>query len=202
MHFYKRGRPLTLHSLLTSVFAMDGSTKLLLPYDTLRANPQMAWVGDFSPGTVKTIRSLELLATLGLILPAATGVAVWLTPAAGTGLAVLMTLAASTHLRRHGRQVLPVNAMLLVLAAVVAGSRSRPVETMGLGHAARPVEASDQPAAVAHQLAVGKLVYLAPGLDAARGDAEPAVRCGLPARVETGARGEPVAPLLRQSVDL
>src|ERR1035437_7352895 len=39
-----------------------------------------------------------------------------------------------------------------------------------------PPEASDQPAAVAHQLAVGQLVHLAPGLDAARGDAEPEVR--------------------------
>jgi hypothetical protein len=60
-----------LQILLAAVFAMAGSTKLLQPYDKLRANPQMAWVGDFSPGTVKTIRSLELLAALELILPAA-----------------------------------------------------------------------------------------------------------------------------------
>jgi hypothetical protein len=33
-----------------------------------------------------------------------------------------------------------------------------------------PAEASDQPAAVAHQLAAGQLVHLAPGLDATRGD--------------------------------
>ena len=146
-----------LQILLAAVFAMAGSTKLLQPYDKLRANPQMAWVGDFSPGTVKAIRSLELLAALGLILPAATGAAAWLTPTAGTGLAVLMTLAAATHLRRHERQVLPVNAVLLVLAAVVAGGRSRPVEPLGRGHAARPAEASDQPVAFAHQLAVGQL---------------------------------------------
>src|SRR5215207_2683003 len=68
--------------------------------------------------------------------------------------------------------------------------------------AARPAEASDQPAAIAHQLAVGQLVHLAPGLDAARGDAEPAVRCGRRTRVEAGARGEPVTPLLWQRVDL
>src|SRR5688572_13469504 len=67
---------------------------------------------------------------------------------------------------------------------------------------ARPAEASDQPAAVAHQLAVGQLVHLAPGLDAARGDAQPAVRRGQRTRVEAGARGEPVTPLLRQRVDL
>jgi hypothetical protein len=68
--------------------------------------------------------------------------------------------------------------------------------------AARPAETSDRPAALAHQLAAFELVRLAPGLDAARKDAEPAVRCVLRARVETGARGEPVTPLLRQRVDL
>ena len=52
--------------------------------------------------------------------------------------------------------------------------------------------ASDQRAAVAHQLAVGHLVHLAPSLDAPRGDAEPAVRRGQRTRVEAGARGEPV----------
>lgn len=42
-------------------------------------------VGEFSPGTVKTAGSLQLLAVLGLILPVATGVAAWLIPTAGTG---------------------------------------------------------------------------------------------------------------------
>src|SRR5205823_14681110 len=62
----------------------------------------------------------------------------------------------------------------LTLAGVALGARTkastprRPVEPLGPGHAARPAEASDQPAAVAHQLAVGHLVHLAPGLDAAR----------------------------------
>jgi hypothetical protein len=65
-----------------------------------------------------------------------------------------------------------------------------------------PAEASDQPAAVAHQLAVGQLVHLAPSLDAAQGDAEPAVRRGQRTRVEAGARGEQVTPFLRQRVDL
>src|SRR2546429_104544 len=70
------------------------------------------------------------------------------------------------------------------------------------GHAARPAEASGQPAAVAHQLAVGHLVHLAPSLDGARGDAKPAVRRGQRTRIEAGVRAEPVTPLLRQRVDL
>jgi hypothetical protein len=69
----------------------------------------------------------------------------------------------------------------LTLAGVALGVRTkastplRPVEPLGPLRGV-PAEASDQPAAVAHQLAVGQLVHLAPGLDAARGDAEPEVR--------------------------
>ena len=82
------------------------------------------------------------------------------------------------------------------------GTLRKPVTIWVTGHAARPAEASDQPAAVAHQLAVGHLGHLAPSLGAARGDTEPAVRRGQRTRVEAGARGEPVTPLLRQLVDL
>src|SRR6266536_4594593 len=89
------------------------------------------------------------------------------------------------------------------LRASTSGSPSlRPVEPLGPGHTACPAEASDQPAAVAHQLAVVQLVHLAPSLDAARGDAEPAVRGGQRTRVEAGERGEPAPPLPRQSTDL
>src|ERR1017187_6472637 len=82
-------------------------------------------------------------------------------------------------------------AMLIVSPSVrKASTPLRPVEPLGPGHAARPAEASDQPAAVAHQLAVGQLVHLAPSLDAARRDTEPAVRRGQRTRVEAGARGD------------
>ena len=40
---------------------------------------------------------MELLAAIGLILPAVTGVAVFLTPLAATGLVVMMLLAVLTH---------------------------------------------------------------------------------------------------------
>src|SRR4051812_15993001 len=50
---------------------------------------------------------------------------------------------------------------------------------------------SDSPAAIAHQLPVGQFVRLAPGLDAAWGDAEPTVGRGQLARIEAGARHEP-----------
>ena len=74
-----------LQILRAAEFAMAGSTRLQQPYDEPRANPQMALVGDFSPGTVEAIGSLKLLAALGLILPAATGVAARLTPPPAPG---------------------------------------------------------------------------------------------------------------------
>src|SRR3954447_19717254 len=66
----------------------------------------------------------------------------------------------------------------------------------------RRVRASDQPAAVAHQLAVGQLVGLTPSLHAAGRDAEPPVGLCLRPRVEAGPLGEVVASLPRQRVDL
>src|SRR3954451_1597799 len=58
----------------------------------------------------------------------------------------------------------------------------------------------NEPAAVAHELAVSELVLLAPGLNPARGDAEPAEARRL-ARVEAAALGEVVPQLGRDLVD-
>jgi DoxX-like family len=66
----------------------------------------MGWVEDFSPGAVKSIGTLEVLAAVGLILPAALGIAPVLVPLAAVGLAVLMAGAIITHLRRHEAQVI------------------------------------------------------------------------------------------------
>jgi len=44
----------------------------------------MPWVEDFSDRTVRFIGVMELLGAIGLVLPAATGIAAWLTPLAAT----------------------------------------------------------------------------------------------------------------------
>ena len=44
----------------------------------------MAWTEDFSAGLIKTIGALEILAAVGLILPAVHGIAPVLVPRAGT----------------------------------------------------------------------------------------------------------------------
>jgi uncharacterized membrane protein YphA (DoxX/SURF4 family) len=113
-----------LQAVLALAFAMAGFMKLTQPKDKLVS--RLPWVEDFSPTTVKLIGTAELAAALGLILPAATGIAPVLTPLAATGLAVLMVLAAITHARRKEPGAIAVNAALLILAAVVAWGRFGP----------------------------------------------------------------------------
>jgi hypothetical protein len=87
---------------------------------------RLPWVEDFSQGTVRFIGIMELLGALGLILPAATGIAPILTPIAATGLAVMMVLAAATHIRRKEPSGVAVNAVLFLLVAFVAWGRFGP----------------------------------------------------------------------------
>jgi uncharacterized membrane protein YphA (DoxX/SURF4 family) len=113
-----------LQIALAVVFAMAGLTKLTQPRERLAST--MGWVQDFSDNTVKTIGTLELLAAVGLILPAWTGIAPVLTPLAATGLVLLMIGAVVTHSRRHERQMMTLNLVLFVLALIVAWGRFGP----------------------------------------------------------------------------
>jgi uncharacterized membrane protein YphA (DoxX/SURF4 family) len=113
-----------LAGVLAAVFLAAGLTKLTQPKEKLA--PNMAWVGDFSPGTVKAIGGLEVLAAIGLILPAALDVVPVLVPLAATGLVVLMAAAALTHGRRKETPMIAINLVLLVLAAVVVWGRFGP----------------------------------------------------------------------------
>lgn len=63
----------------------------------------------------------ELLAAVGLILPAATGILPWLTPLAAAGFALIMASATVFHIKRE-EPAIP-SAILCVLAAVVAYMR-------------------------------------------------------------------------------
>lgn len=113
-----------LQGLLAAMFGLAGLMKSTQPKDKLAKS--LPWVADFSPGTVRFIGAVELLGALGLILPGATGIAVVLTPLAASGLAVVMILAAVVHARRREPGSIAFNAILLVLAAVVAWGRFGP----------------------------------------------------------------------------
>ena len=113
-----------LASVLAVAFLASGIVKLTQPKEKLRE--RMAWVEDFSPGMIKAIGILEVLAALGLILPAALDIVPILVPLAATGLVALMSGAALTHTRRKEYPIILVNGVLLVLAAVVAWGRFGP----------------------------------------------------------------------------
>jgi uncharacterized membrane protein YphA (DoxX/SURF4 family) len=111
--------------LLAAVFAMAGLMKIAQPKAKLAASG-MAWTEDFSVGAIKGIGALEVLAAIGLILPAALDIAPVLVPVAATGLAVMMLGAALVHARRKENQMIGVNVVLLILAVIVAWGRFGP----------------------------------------------------------------------------
>jgi uncharacterized membrane protein YphA (DoxX/SURF4 family) len=113
-----------LQILLALAFLGAGVTKLTQPRQRLATS--MGWVEDFSDPAVRTIGALEVLGALGLLLPAVTGVATMLVPVAAVGLAALMVGAALTHRRRGELPMIGLNAVLLLLAVVVAWARLGP----------------------------------------------------------------------------
>ncbi|BEL06286.1 DoxX family protein [Actinoplanes sichuanensis] len=113
-----------VQAVLAAAFITAGVLKSTQPKERLA--PNLPWVRDVSLGTLRLIGIAELLGGLGLILPAVTGVAPILTPFAASGLAVIMVLAAVVHLRRKEPSGIAVNAVLFLLAGLVAWGRFGP----------------------------------------------------------------------------
>ena len=84
--------------LLALLFVMAGSMKALKSREAVLAN--MPWVEEVSAGQLKTIGILEVLGGIGLVLPAATGILPWLTPAAAIALTITMGFAVALHVKR------------------------------------------------------------------------------------------------------
>jgi uncharacterized membrane protein YphA (DoxX/SURF4 family) len=116
--------------LLAVAFLASGAMKLTQPKAKLAARG-FGWVEDFSAGTVKAIGTLEVLAAVGLLLPAALDIAPVLVPLAAVGLLLLMLGAAITHLCRHEAQAMVVSLVLLAVAAVVVWGRFGPYSFTG-----------------------------------------------------------------------
>ncbi|MFD0122614.1 DoxX family protein [Streptomyces virginiae] len=111
--------------VLALIFLAAGLMKISQPREKLAASG-MAWTADFSPGVVKTVGAVEVLGAVGLIVPAALGIAPTLTAWAAFGLAATMLGATVLHLRRKETTALPVALLLLLLATVVAWGRFGP----------------------------------------------------------------------------
>jgi uncharacterized membrane protein YphA (DoxX/SURF4 family) len=111
--------------LLAVAFLGSGLMKLAQSKEKLAASG-MGWTEGFSPAMIKTIGALEILAAVGLILPAVLDIAPVLVPLAALGLVLIMIGAAVTHARRKEPQMIVFNVVLLVLAAVVVWGRFGP----------------------------------------------------------------------------
>jgi hypothetical protein len=112
--------------LLATVFAAGGVAKLVIPKEKLATAPGGAWIDDFSPGAVKALGIVDLLAAAGLVLPAALGIAPVLVPLAAVGTASLMIGAVIVRLRHGAVHAIPVDLTYLALAAFVAWGRFGP----------------------------------------------------------------------------
>lgn len=111
--------------VLAAAFIGSGLLKLTQSKEQLAAKG-LGWVEDFGPSHIKGIGVLEILAAIGLVLPAAVDIAPILVPVAACGLAVIMIGAMVTHARRKEYQLLPINLLLLALSAVVIWGRFGP----------------------------------------------------------------------------
>jgi DoxX-like family len=119
--------------LLAVVFLLS-SAKLFVPKEKLAGMFAAArWVKDFSPGALKAIGALEVLAAAGLILPAALDIAPVLVPLAAASAVLLFVGAVITRLRsRHVTNVTIVpDLVYLAMAAFVAWGRFGPESFTG-----------------------------------------------------------------------
>ena len=109
-------------ALLALAFFAAGAMKVTQSKEKL-ATSGMRWTEDYNAATIRTIGVLEVLAAIGLILPALLNVAPVLVHVAALGLGVIMLGAAYTHARRREYPMVLGNVVLLALAAVVAWGR-------------------------------------------------------------------------------
>ncbi|MEU7925013.1 DoxX family protein [Micromonospora sp. NPDC049801] len=109
--------------LLATVALAGGITKIFVPRKKLASHRGGGWTGNASDGFVKTLGVLELLAAVGLILPAVLDIAPVLVPVTAICWIVLMIGAMITHLRYDEARFVAVNAVYLALAAFVAWGR-------------------------------------------------------------------------------
>jgi len=113
--------------LLAAAYLFSGGGKLIMTKEKIATMSTSAgWVEDFSTDSIKAIGALEVVAALGLILPAALDIAPILVPLAAAGLVLIMVGAVITRIRRHEFTFMLADLGYLVLAGFVAWGRFGP----------------------------------------------------------------------------
>lgn len=112
----------TVQVLLALFFIYAGGTKLATPVDVL--SQSIPWTAQH-PSLVLLTGWVDLLGGLGILLPALLRIQPKLTPLAALGLVVLQVAALAFHAVRAEMAVVPMNVVLIGLAAFVLWGRTR-----------------------------------------------------------------------------
>jgi hypothetical protein len=112
--------------LLSAVALAGGITKTFVPKTKLAAAHGGEWTAGASVGFVKTLGVLELLAAVGLILPAIVDIAPVMVPITAVCWVLLMIGAMITHARLGQPGLVLLNLAYLALAAFIAWGRLGP----------------------------------------------------------------------------
>lgn len=110
---------------VAAVFYAAGGASLTFltkeKYRSLAASQH--WADDFGPGHLKAIGVTKMLGALGLVLPAAVGIAPVLVPLAACGLMLVMAGAATTRFRRSEWAYMAGDVLYLGVFAFLAWGR-------------------------------------------------------------------------------
>ena len=118
--------------LLAAVLLIS-SVKIFVPRERLASMGGAAaqWILDFSPTALKVIGTLEILAAMGLILPAVLDIAPILVPVTATCVAVLFVGAVIMRLRRGEKLTIIPDLIYFAMAVFVAWGRFGPESFSG-----------------------------------------------------------------------
>jgi hypothetical protein len=112
--------------LLAVVALVGGVSKAFLPRKRLAAHSGGEWVTGAGDGFVKTLGVLELLAAVGLIVPAVLDIAPVMVPVTAACWVLLMVGAMITHGRLGQLKFVMLNTVYLAIAVFIAWGRLGP----------------------------------------------------------------------------
>ncbi len=110
--------------LLAAVALFGGITKTFVPKEKLTAHAGGEWTRDASTGFVRTLGILEILAAIGLVLPAVLRVAPVMVAVTAACWVLLMLGAMITHGRLGQYGLVLLNTAYLALAVYIAWGRA------------------------------------------------------------------------------
>jgi DoxX-like family len=117
---------LIITGVLATVALVGGLTKAFVPRQKLAAHSGGEWVEAAPDGFVKTLGALEILAAIGLVMPAVLDIAPVMVPVTATCWVLLMIGAMITHARLAQLKFVLVNMVYLAIAVLIAWGRFGP----------------------------------------------------------------------------